>query len=160
MKWLQAVLVGVFIACYSAQMFNYTLYARSVHYPQQRAFLQKEVLNRGIPMVVYTDRVQLRLGRYYQGFREDAPVRFREFPEMEDAQLTDDYSRWILYNGYTAWLAGLSWEKVPALVKYALAHHQPVAEMPGVALFDAKAFPALVHLDTLEFCAMWSGLLD
>lgn len=157
MRWRQAVLVGAFIVAYGYQMASYTLYARSVQFPAQRAFLQKEVLNRGVPMLVYTDRVQLRLGRYYQGFREDAPVMFREFPEMESAQPTSHNSKWILYNGYTAWLAGLAWEKVPALVKYALAHHKPVAEVPGVALFDIKAFPTLAPLDTLEFWPCGQG---
>lgn len=159
---LLPVMVLLLIALMAIKPIRYISYARKVNYAGQKAFVREHLLN-GPYDRVYTDEVQRRILRYYQGFREESPEVFN-WEEALGLPDHDTVGIAILINRHTSYLSGGEPGKDPWMATRPELVATKVAEdeTAGLALYARRGWvhpriKATCHHGFEEEHPQWSG---
>jgi hypothetical protein len=159
---LLPVMVLLLVALMAIKPIRYISYARKVNYAGQKAFVRDHLLN-GPYDRVYTDEVQRRILRYYQGFREESP----EVYNWEEALGLPDHDTVrvaLLINRHTSYLSGGEPGKDPWMATRPELVAAKVAEdeTAGIVLFARRGWThprikATCHHGFEKEHPQWSG---
>ncbi len=92
-------------------------YSKNLGYKQQRDLIYKEVLTIKEPSYVISNKVQTRIGRYYQEFNPNHPVKFLSYNSFNTDTLKD-LPIYLLENDHTRNLMQLEKNELPFYVRY------------------------------------------
>lgn len=107
-----------FLLLFCIKPFYQYQYANSIHFAQQKKIIQEQILQNKDSITILTDAVQVRLGKYAQGFPTQSSIQWLEFPAL----IPDTLSKKkviLLDNWYTHYLTGKDWDNKPEYVKQA-----------------------------------------
>ncbi len=139
------VCVFVFIATLFAYPIQYMAYARSVHYDRQKHFVWDYFKNKPEKNVIVTNEVQRNLSQYYCSF-DTTQHRFITYKEAENYTFVPQQAVYLFLNGYTQYLCGTPWDKLPKYVQQPPASFEKVFDETSSGLSVYK----IHHLEELK----------
>ncbi|MBL4708532.1 MAG: glycosyltransferase family 39 protein [Flavobacteriales bacterium] len=128
----------LFASIFMIQPFYISSNARRGNYNAQVDFIKETLIHSEGKKVIFTDKVQARIGYYLTGF-DDSKIQFRAFNEVS-SYLHSDLEKKILLNPYTHFFAGTNPENYPFYVKHIIEAKKPSAESDeiGIRVYDLE----------------------
>ncbi len=116
-KWIQRILLVLFIAILCAPLWDNIPYAKQKNYPRQKE-ITKQFLNtiKG-ETVIISDEIQKRFNKYFLGFSYSNNISFLNFKEAEKDSSIYNKNIYVIDNKHTQHLSGLNKHNIPHYVK-------------------------------------------
>ena len=94
-------------------------------YQEQKAFIQKEIIDKDLEGIVLTNNAQSRLANYQLGFK-DQKLKFYSYEAIESLDLSSFDKKYLLLNAFSCELNGTPWDKLP---RYVQEHRKQMTEL-------------------------------
>lgn len=116
----------LFAVIFMIQPFYISSGARKANYNGQVSFIKETLFKTTKPQIIFTDKVQARIGNYLAGF-DTTKTKFVALDNVS-TYFQSGKEKKILLNPYTHFFAGTSYENYPFYVKYAIENNNSPIE--------------------------------